>query len=279
MARRKEGIIDLIFGLLMLGPVWLGPVLAAAVAGIGWFVLPGLLTGSSDKIPVAATIVPIIKNGAIILAGFILIMWLVSLAKRSATRQTFDSHSNLDAIRSLSWSQFEDYVGEAFRRQGYSVERTGDPAGDGGVDLVLHKDGMATFVQCKHWKAWKVGVKPIRELLGVVSAQGAQAAVMVTSGRFTAEAETFAKANRIRLIDGDALATLVKSVQATEGRVPAAAATGVPASPIEAVTPSSPLCPQCGGEMAMRTARRGSGTGQQFWGCQSYPRCRGTRPA
>jgi restriction system protein len=279
MARRKEGILDLIFSVLMLGPVWLGPVLAAAVAGFGWFVLPGLFTSSSDKIPIGTTLAPLAQKIVLILAGFILVMWLISLAKRAADRKTFDSHSGLDAIKGLSWSQFERYVGEAFRRDGYHVERTGDPAGDGGVDLILHKDGMATLVQCKHWKAWKVGVKPVREFLGVVSAQGAQAAVMVTSGRFTAEAEAFAKANRIRLIDGDALATLVKSVQATEGRVPAVAATGVPASPIEAVTSSSPLCPQCGGAMAMRTARRGSGAGQQFWGCQSYPRCRGTRPA
>lgn len=38
-------------------------------------------------------------------------------------------------------------------------------------------------------------------------------------------------------------------------------------------TDSSPVCPQCG--KAMR--RRKSGKGE-FWGCSSYPDCRGTRP-
>lgn len=39
----------------------------------------------------------------------------------------------------------------------------------------------------------------------------------------------------------------------------------------------SPLCPRCNRTMIVRTARRGSNTGHQFWGCSGFPRCRGTR--
>lgn len=39
-----------------------------------------------------------------------------------------------------------------------------------------------------------------------------------------------------------------------------------------------PLCPQCNGEMVLRTARQGQNAGGQFWGCRAFPRCRGTRP-
>jgi ssDNA-binding Zn-finger/Zn-ribbon topoisomerase 1 len=38
-------------------------------------------------------------------------------------------------------------------------------------------------------------------------------------------------------------------------------------------------CPQCGSHMVLRTARRGRNAGGQFWGCQTYPRCKGTLPA
>lgn len=38
-----------------------------------------------------------------------------------------------------------------------------------------------------------------------------------------------------------------------------------------------PSCPQCGSSMVRRTARRGRNTGNHFWGCSRYPRCRGTR--
>jgi restriction system protein len=37
-----------------------------------------------------------------------------------------------------------------------------------------------------------------------------------------------------------------------------------------------PTCPQCGKPMALRTARKGQHSGQQFWGCSAYPVCRAT---
>lgn len=40
---------------------------------------------------------------------------------------------------------------------------------------------------------------------------------------------------------------------------------------------STPDCPFCGKRMVKRTARRGSNAGNQFWGCSSYPHCKGTR--
>jgi predicted RNA-binding Zn-ribbon protein involved in translation (DUF1610 family) len=36
-----------------------------------------------------------------------------------------------------------------------------------------------------------------------------------------------------------------------------------------------PMCPKCGSVMVVRTATRGSNTGNQFWGCPRYPACRG----
>lgn len=37
-----------------------------------------------------------------------------------------------------------------------------------------------------------------------------------------------------------------------------------------------PRCPQCGGAMALRTAKSGKNAGSQFWGCTAYPECKGT---
>jgi HEAT repeat protein len=45
----------------------------------------------------------------------------------------------------------------------------------------------------------------------------------------------------------------------------------------ESLEPLTPTCPRCGNEMVLRTAKRGSNRGNQFWGCPSYPRCRGMR--
>ena len=37
-----------------------------------------------------------------------------------------------------------------------------------------------------------------------------------------------------------------------------------------------PRCPKCGVEMVKRTANKGERTGQPFYGCPNYPRCRQT---
>ncbi|WP_434637081.1 NERD domain-containing protein [Sulfurimonas sp. NW7] len=37
------------------------------------------------------------------------------------------------------------------------------------------------------------------------------------------------------------------------------------------------ICPRCGNDLIMRTAKRGQNIGNKFYGCKSYPRCRYTR--
>ncbi len=117
----------------------------------------------------------------------------VAALRQWRERRLLDSQEGLATIRTLSWQRFETLVGEAYRRQGYAVSRaTGDGGPDGGVDLVLKKDGSTVLVQCKQWKAWKVGVSVVREVFGVLTARKAQRAIIVTSGVFTQDARAFA---------------------------------------------------------------------------------------
>ena len=37
------------------------------------------------------------------------------------------------------------------------------------------------------------------------------------------------------------------------------------------------ICPKCGKELVLRTAKKGTNAGQQFWGCSNYPKCTYTR--
>lgn len=99
-------------------------------------------------------------------------------------------------------SQFETIVGEAFRRTGYTVLETGQGGADGGVDLVLSKGGQRYLVQCKQYRASTVGETTVREIYGVVAAQRAAGAIVVTTGSFTKDAMTFAVNQPIELIDG-----------------------------------------------------------------------------
>jgi restriction system protein len=36
-------------------------------------------------------------------------------------------------------------------------------------------------------------------------------------------------------------------------------------------------CPKCGSSMTLRTAKSGNNVGQKFWGCTTFPRCRGIK--
>lgn len=40
-------------------------------------------------------------------------------------------------------------------------------------------------------------------------------------------------------------------------------------------TTTPPVCPKCGAQMTLRTAKTGQNAGGQFWGCTSYPECKG----
>jgi len=39
----------------------------------------------------------------------------------------------------------------------------------------------------------------------------------------------------------------------------------------------NPICPKCGKQMVLRTARKGKSIGSQFWGCSGFPECKYTK--
>ena len=178
-----------------------------------------------------------------------------------------DEQTSLEKLRETGWKDFEYLVAEAFRRQGYQVEYSLGRGADGGVDLTLRRDGRTSLVQCKQWKVFSVGAPVIREMFGLMTAEQADEAIIVITGKFTRDAQEFAAGKPIRLIDGPQLLALVQSVQSNP------TATSAPAGTKDAV----PSCPSCGQPMILRTSKRGANAGKQFWGCSTYPACKGIR--
>ncbi len=196
------------------------------------------------------------------------------LAKRK--RALLDEQTDAASLRSLDWKEFEWLVGEAYRRQGYGVEESLGGGSDGGVDLVLLKAGATWLVQCKRWRTQAVGAPVLREIWGLVAHHQAHGAIVITSGRFTREAHTFAEGKTLELIDGPQLLALVKEVRRDPATRPALAHLPTPA--VEAPSAVTILtCPQCSAPMVRRTARKGANAGNAFWGCSTYPQCRGVR--
>lgn len=205
---------------------------------------------------------------------------LVAFVNARKRRRLLDSRTGLDSLAAIDWRDFEHLVGEAFRRQGYGVAETGLGGPDGGVDLILRKDGRRTLVQCKQWRRRQVPVNVVREMYGLLAHYGADEVRIATIGDFTRDAARFAAGKPITLIDGATLLALVHSVQTgtrpvTPARIPASMHRIAPAFATPAPGASAtPDCPLCGSAMVERTNRRANTT---FWGCTAFPKCRGTR--
>lgn len=95
----------------------------------------------------------------------------------------------------LTPRQFEELVAVLLRDQGFEVELTRFSK-DGGKDLIVASPtklgSFLYFVQCKHFgPGHRVGVKPVRELYGVVEHERATAGLVVTTSSFTRGARQF----------------------------------------------------------------------------------------
>ena len=173
-----------------------------------------------------------------------------------------------DVFDLIEWRRFEHLVEALFAQAGF--ETRSQPCGaDGGVDIWLHsknRSGAAvSIVQCKHWTVWKIGVKAIRELRGVMAAHGIARGQFVTTSGYTAEAREFARDNGIALHDTRSLLELIASRDAEQQRALLRVAFYGEYW--------RPTCASCGIKLVERAARDG---GKPFWGCRHYPRCKTT---
>ena len=112
----------------------------------------------------------------------------------------------LEALRTLNWEAFSELLEEAWRRDGYAVERLGGSQ----ADFELVKDGRKSLVACKRWKAARTGVEPLRELKAAGEAREAGECVYVLAGELSEQARGFATQNRIRLVEGAELVQLAR---------------------------------------------------------------------
>lgn len=273
--RRRSGLLEDVVAAAALMPWWAGVVLAA----IAFLVLDQLAThlegatAPSDVADVGAyagselvrTLAGILRYVLPLALGVGALISFVSAIRRRSLVSAATGSNALRIISSMSWRAFEQLISEIYRQRGYAVSET--RAGeDGGVDLRLRKGAETMLVQCKHWRARKVGVDVVRELYGVMAAEGATGGAVVTGGDFTRQAREFAHGRNIELVDGSRLSEWLGH------------STDRPLTP-EHLDTSAVDCPRCHAPMVSRVARRGPNAGDAFFGCSRFPSCRGVRSA
>ncbi|MFZ0424648.1 MAG: restriction endonuclease [Xanthobacteraceae bacterium] len=111
----------------------------------------------------------------------------------------------------LNPTEFEYFVAHLLERMGYHARVT-QQSGDGGVDIIAHKDELGfedpiIKVQCKQTLS-KMGQPEVAQLHGHVEAR--QHGLFVTLGDYTPQARQFERAkHNLRLIDGEELVALI----------------------------------------------------------------------
>jgi len=161
------------------------------------------------------------------------------------------------ALTFLDWYQFEKFCAEILEREGYRVERKGGAKADGGVDLVAFKDGQSVLIQCKQWRTWKVKENIVRELLGSMTHYQVARGALYTLCGATGPAAIFASKSAIEIINATDLARRALA-RFSESELTAR------------LDEPEHLCPKCDAPMIWRT-----GNFDPFFGCSTYPRCRG----
>lgn len=212
----------------------------------------------------------------------------------------------------LDWQQLEEMVACLLEEDGWESELTGSGP-DVGVDIKCKRsktDGTteSLVVQVKHFASGSIGAPVVRQILGAAVHEGASGALVVTSARFAKGVESeFSKS--VGLWDGDILFGRIDSLtdaQFERMAQPYKLALGRHAlaekerleqeearleserdaqrrnelicesqlnvlKRMEEADESWPKCSRCGNSMAVKLGRT------YFWGCKSYPSCRGTR--
>lgn len=175
---------------------------------------------------------------------------------------------NKDFLKSLEWKRYEDVCMEYLRIKNCNANVTCTGA-DGGIDIKISDSSGNVFAigQCKAWNK-PIGVSLIRELYGVMAAEGVKHGIFLTTSIYSPDALEFAKNKNLLLIDGNEFINLINGLNDTDKRrIDSLAADG---------DYSTPTCVRCNVKMVKRVANKGNKPGKEFWGCINYPKCKCT---
>lgn len=155
-------------------------------------------------------LVDMVRLGVVGFTGLTILLpmafgWIARGLRKMKDKRLMEQYKSGGSTSSVGWYDFERLCKGLLEKNGYKVEHKGGSGGDGGIDLIAHRGGVSTLVQCKHWKSKRVGVSIVREMVGAAIHHGYPEMMVITSGTFTREAVDFAEGKKITLIDGHLL--------------------------------------------------------------------------
>jgi restriction system protein len=187
-----------LFAILLRSPWWISVAIALAMGLVGAALLPEAyrVIGALSGLPFGAIGVIAARR-----------QWqLPSAARVAKTRQ---------ALATMAWPAFADLLEQAFRRDGYTVQR----AQTAGVDFELARQGRRMLVSARRWKSARTGQDALRALQAARDAAEAPDALYIGLGELSDNARPFAAQHGIAVWQAPELAQALRGLPLGNARV------------------------------------------------------------
>lgn len=109
--------------------------------------------------------------------------------------------SSTPTAENMTGLEYESYVAQKLKRQGFKNITVTQASGDYGADiLATDRKGRKTCIQCKKYVG-SVGVHAVQEIIAAKGYYGCQNAMVITTATFTRNAKTLAKSQGVELVE------------------------------------------------------------------------------
>ena len=180
-----------LFAILLRSPWWISAGIALLLGLLSFALLP-----LQYRVVGALSGLPFVVVAAIAAWR----QWhLPSAARVAQTQQT---------LAVMAWPAFSSLLEQAFRRDGYTVQR-GQAAG---VDFELERKGRRMVVSARRWKSAQTGLEPLRALQAARETGEAPDALFIGLGPVSDSARPFAAEHRIAIWQAAELAHALRGL-------------------------------------------------------------------
>jgi restriction system protein len=183
-----------LFATLLRSPWWVSMAVAAVLALVVAALLP-----AEYRIVGVLSVTPFVVIGA-------LAAWR-QRGRPSAAQVT----QTVAAVSVLTWPQFAALLEQAFKRDGYTVQRGHTDA----FDFALERNGRTTLAAARRWKSARTGLEALRALQAARDGRDdAPHALLISLGELTDSARRFAAEHRMAVWQPDELAQALRGLVA-----------------------------------------------------------------
>ena len=180
-----------LFAVLLRSPWWVSMLIAAALALLAAALLPG-----AYRVVGALSATPFVVIG------------VIAAVRQWRLPSTAQIAQTLAATSTMSWPQFAALLEQAFRRDGYTVQRGSTASA---FDFELERNGRTMLVAARRWKSARTGLETLRALQFARDDKEAPDALVISLGDLSDNARPFAAEHRIAVWQSAELARALRA--------------------------------------------------------------------